>query len=85
MDFGTNLSNARRAKGMSQEELAERLDVSRQTIYKWETGATYPDIDKLGDIARCLDVSAAYLLGEGGEAPENETKNDADAYGESER
>ena len=75
MDFGTNLSNARRAKGMSQEELAERLDVSRQTIYKWETGATYPDIDKLGDIARCLDVSAAYLLGEGGEAPEAEQNN----------
>ena len=79
MDFGTNLSNARRAKGMSQEELAERLNVSRQTIYKWETGATYPDIDKLGDIARCLGVSAAYLLGEGGDAPlnEDEEKNTA--------
>ena len=65
MNFGTNLTNARKAKGISQEELAELLCVSRQTIYKWEAGITYPDVDKLCDIARCLDVSTAYLLGEG--------------------
>lgn len=64
MNFGTNLSAARRAREMSQEELAELLCVSRQTIYKWEAGITYPDVDKLCDIARCLDVSTAYLLGE---------------------
>ena len=65
MNFGTNLTTARRLKGISQEELAELLCVSRQTIYKWEAGITYPDVDKLCDIARCLDVSTAYLLGEG--------------------
>ena len=65
MNFGTNLTAARKQKGMSQEELAELLCVSRQTIYKWEAGITYPDVDKLCDIARCLDVSTAYLLGEG--------------------
>jgi len=65
MNFGTNLATARRLKGISQEELAELLCVSRQTIYKWEAGITYPDVDKLCDIARCLDVSTAYLLGEG--------------------
>ena len=64
MNFGTNLTNARKAKGLSQEELAEMLCVSRQTIYKWEAGITYPDVDKLCDIARCLGVSTAYLLGE---------------------
>ncbi len=64
MNFGTNLTAARKAKGLSQEELAERLLVSRQTIYKWETGVTYPDIDRLCDIAKCLEVSTAYLLGE---------------------
>lgn len=64
MNFGTNLSTARRAKGISQEELAEQLCVSRQTIYKWEAGITYPDIDKLCDIAKILGVSTAYLLGE---------------------
>ena len=64
MNFGTNLTNARKAKGLSQEELAEMLCVSRQTIYKWEAGITYPDVDKLCDIARCLGVSTAYVLGE---------------------
>ncbi len=64
MNFGTNLTAARKAKGLSQEELADKLNVSRQTIYKWETGVTYPDIDKLCDIAKCLEVSTAYLLGE---------------------
>lgn len=66
MDFGTNLAAARRAKGLSQEELADKLNVSRQTIYKWETGVTYPDVDKLCEMARVLDVSTAYLLGEQG-------------------
>lgn len=64
MNFGTNLTAARKAKGLSQEELADRLNVSRQTIYKWETQVTYPDIDKLCDIAKCLEVSTSYLLGE---------------------
>lgn len=65
MDFGNKLLNARRARGMNQEELAEALGVSRQTIYKWESGITYPDIDMLGKIAEQLGVSASYLLGEG--------------------
>ena len=40
MDFGNKLLNARRARGMNQEELAEALGVSRQTIYKWESGVS---------------------------------------------
>ena len=64
MNFGTNLAAARKAREMSQEELADRLLVSRQTIYKWESSVTYPDIDKLLEIAKALDVSTAYLLGE---------------------
>ena len=64
MNFGAYLSAARKKKGVSQEELAEHLCVSRQTIYKWEAGITYPDIDKLCDIAKYLGVSTAYLLGE---------------------
>jgi len=62
MDFGSRLATARKAKGFSQEELAELLGVSRQTIYKWETGITYPDIDKLCDISRRLEVTTVYLL-----------------------
>ena len=62
MDFGSRLATARKNKGLSQEELAELLGVSRQTIYKWETGITYPDIDKLCDISRRLEVTTVYLL-----------------------
>ncbi len=62
MNFGANLTAARKAKALSQEELAEKLNVSRQTIYKWEAGITYPDIDKLCEIARALEVSTSYLL-----------------------
>ncbi len=64
MNFRIQLIAARKAKGLSQEELAERLNVSRQTIYKWEAGVTYPDIEKLSRLAKQLDVSTSYLLGE---------------------
>ena len=69
MDFGSKLLEARRARGMNQEELAEALGVSRQTIYKWESGITYPDIDVLCKIAEQLGVSTGYLLGEKENAP----------------
>lgn len=69
MDFGSKLLETRRARGMSQEELAEALGVSRQTIYKWETGITYPDIDVLCKIAEQLGVGTGYLLGENEQAP----------------
>ena len=44
MNLGTNLYNARKKSGLSQEEVAEKLGVSRQTISKWETDETLPDI-----------------------------------------
>lgn len=69
MDFGNKLLEARRARGMNQEALAEALGVSRQTIYKWESGITYPDIDVLFKIAEQLGVSTSYLLGECEDAP----------------
>ena len=43
MDFGEKLSAARKAKGFSQEELAAKIEVSRQAISKWETGSAQPD------------------------------------------
>lgn len=64
MSFGERLATARKAKGISQEDLAARLEVSRQTIYKWETGITSPDVEKLQELSRVLEVSASYLLGE---------------------
>ena len=44
MGLGNNLFQARKKKGLSQEEVAEKLGVSRQTISKWETDETLPDI-----------------------------------------
>lgn len=44
MNLGSNLFNARKKRGLSQEEVAEKLGVSRQTISKWELDETLPDI-----------------------------------------
>ena len=46
MDLGNNLFHARKRRGLSQEDVAQRLGVSRQTVSKWETGETVPDIRK---------------------------------------
>lgn len=51
MSFGTNLQYVRKKKGMTQESLAETLDVSRQTISKWESDSAFPETDKI--IALC--------------------------------
>lgn len=51
-------------QGLSQDELAERVHVVRQTISKWERGTSVPDADSLVALARALGVSAAELLGE---------------------
>ena len=48
---------------MTQEELAEQLNVARQTISKWETGETIPDIDSLKKLAVLLDFSVDNALG----------------------
>ena len=44
MKFGDNLKQIRKSKNISQEELAERLGVSRQSVSKWETGENYPNL-----------------------------------------
>lgn len=52
----------RRTKGLSQEELAERLNVSRQAVSKWETGAAVPTTETLIELADCFGVSLDYLI-----------------------
>lgn len=59
-----NLKNMRKAKGLSQEELAAKLNVVRQTISKWEKGTSVPDSGMLIKIAEELDTSVNVLLGE---------------------
>lgn len=51
MDLGTTISRLRTAHGMSQGDLAEALDVSRQSVSKWETGASVPELEKLFEIS----------------------------------
>lgn len=54
--IGEQIKAARKAKGVSQEELAVRLGVVRQTVSKWENGMSVPDADVLIQIAELLDV-----------------------------
>lgn len=62
MSLGNNLFNARKKKGMSQEEVAERLGVSRQTISKWETDETLPDIRQSKKLAVLYGLSLDELI-----------------------
>jgi transcriptional regulator with XRE-family HTH domain len=58
-----NLKTLRLAKGLSQQSLADKLDVSQQSIYKYENQITEPNIDMLKAIADFFDVSVDYLIG----------------------
>ena len=68
--FQENLKALRRKKGMSQEELAARLHVVRQTISKWEKGLSVPDSALLIRLAEVFEVPVSKLLGERIEAEE---------------
>ena len=72
--FQGNLKALRKEKGITQEELAARLNVVRQTVSKWEKGLSVPDSDLLIKLAEILDVPVSRLLGSKIEA---ETKPDA--------
>lgn len=58
-----NIKNFRKQKGLSQEELAERLHVVRQTVSKWEKGLSVPDAGLLIRIAEIFETSVSTLLG----------------------
>ena len=59
-----NIKKLRKSKGLSQEELAIKLNVVRQTVSKWENGLSVPDSDMLITLADELDTSVSVLLGE---------------------
>lgn len=61
--FGENLKSIRKSKGYTQEELAIKLNVVRQTVSKWEKGLSVPDADILVRIAEVLDTDVSVLLG----------------------
>ena len=52
----------RKKYGWSQEELAERLDISRQSVSKWESGASIPDLERIVSMSQLFGVTTDYLL-----------------------
>lgn len=62
IDIGNKIKNARKEKGITQEQAAEILGVSRQTISNWETEKSYPDIISVIKMSEHYDVSLDYLL-----------------------
>jgi transcriptional regulator with XRE-family HTH domain len=62
MNFSEKLQKLRKGKNLSQEQLAEELNVSRQAVSKWESGQGYPEIDKLILISDFFNVSLDALL-----------------------
>ena len=70
-----NIRTIRKSKGLSQEELAIKLNVVRQTISKWEQGLSVPDSAMLLSLSEVLETSVSVLLGESvTEVRENELK-----------
>ena len=62
MEFGERLKQAREKKGMTQQTLAERLFVTRQTVSRWENGVRYPDILAVRKLSEILEISLDDLL-----------------------
>lgn len=62
MNLSTKIYELRKAKGMSQEKLAELVGVSRQSISKWESGETIPELERLVELSRIFEVTTDYLL-----------------------
>ncbi len=74
--FSENLKILRKEKGFSQEQLATRLNIVRQTVSKWEKGLSVPDAELLIQLADVLDVSVSDLLGKKIELSENKDELD---------
>lgn len=62
MNLGDKLLELRKKKGLSQEEVAYELNVTRQTVSKWETNQTTPDFDKIAPLCKLYDISTDELL-----------------------
>lgn len=62
MQLSDKILRLRKSKGMSQEELAQQINVSRQAVSRWETGSAKPDTDNVLQISRLFGVTADYLL-----------------------
>ena len=72
MTLGEKIKELRRGRGLSQEELAEQINVSRQAVSKWELDLSLPDIDNIVQLSRLFGISTDQLLIEEQELPDKE-------------
>ena len=87
MRLSEKIMDLRKKSGWSQEELAERLGISRQSVSKWETGESIPDIDKIIRMSELWNVSTDYLLKEEevmeeSDIPDSAEKQNSETYQE---
>ena len=76
MDIGEKLFELRKGKNLSQEEVAEKLNVTRQTVSKWETNQSTPDFDKIIPICELFEITTEELLT--GKKPEEKVEEEAE-------
>ena len=62
MNLSENLKKIRKDNNLSQEDLAEKLGVSRQSVSKWESGAAYPEMDKVLELCKLFNLNIDELL-----------------------
>ncbi len=83
MKTGALIAQARKEKGLTQKELAEKVYVSVQAVSKWELGKNFPDLPLMEPLAEALDLTVTELLaGERGEQPGEEAVRDSLRFGE---
>ncbi|WP_048763534.1 helix-turn-helix domain-containing protein [Streptococcus cristatus] len=70
MKLADKLFELRKEKGWSQEKLAEQINVSRQSISKWESGQALPELEKIVELSKIFQVTTDYLLLEDSDKPE---------------
>ena len=86
MILADKIIELRKKNGWSQEELAERLNVTRQSVSKWESAQSTPDLDKILKLAEVFGVTTDYLLkNEGYEAKDNNISYDTEVPQKQER
>lgn len=69
MKIGSQIQMLRKARGLSQEELAAQIGVSRQAVSKWESGQNLPDLEKVVTLSDFFGVTTDYLMRDGANAP----------------
>lgn len=73
MNLSGKILELRKSNGFSQEQLGEKLGVTRQSISKWESGESLPEIERLSDLSKIFNVTIDYLMSDASD--ENDTSN----------